>query len=145
MSRQITATYLVGYSLTCVSPESLLQHQHPLATLSTPRSSACPPLCLISPTKTTLCTYIHETNVHLKYLGHRGFWGFSVKISLALKTRLGHGNTKLVVSLTVDRKNIASLQRKTGWGQGQRIKVLFSKTLIWTCLTLKAKKKYNKS
>lgn len=43
------------------------------------------------------------------------------------------------------KKKIAFLQRKTGWGQGQRIKLLFSKTLIWTCLTLKAKQKDNKS
>lgn len=56
------------------------------------------------PKPLSLSTQIYKKNVYLKCLEHWFFWGFSAKISLALKTRLGHGNTKLLVSLTVDRK-----------------------------------------
>lgn len=80
-------------------------------------STSIPQLCSAHPDQLpeilnqnlSLSTQIYKTNIYLKCLGHWVFWGFSVKISLALKTRLGHGNTKLLVSLTVDEKKTTLL------------------------------------
>lgn len=96
--------YLVGHSLTCTGPQSHLRHQHPQLCSAHPDQ-----LPEIPNQNLSLSTEIYKTNTYLKCLGHWIFWGFSVKISLALKTRLGHGNTKLLVSLTDDRKKKTTL------------------------------------